>query len=210
MQIASPNPSTSNAYRLAYESIRNLILSGELMGGIKLVEERLAEKIGVSRTPIREAIRHLEQEGLIKNKRVYKPTKEDLIYSSEFITLIESHAAKMAAQNMSKDKLNQLKLVLKESKKGTVDEIVSANKKFHELIYMECNNPVMIAELQKMNAVFLLSRRSLIKNKRPLLYEEHEEIYRAIAAKDGDLASELMQKHLVADLKYMLRYLNIF
>ena len=204
------NPGTSNAYRLAYESIRNLILSGELIGGIKLVEERLAEKIGVSRTPIREAIRHLEQEGLIRNKRVYKPTKEDLIYSSEFITLIESHAAKMAAKNMSKEKLSQLKQVLKESKKGTIDEIVSANKKFHELIYMECNNPVMIAEIQKMNAVFLLSRRSLIKNKRPLLYEEHEEIYRAIASKDGELASELMRKHLESDLKYMLRYLSIF
>ena len=204
------NPGTSNAYRLAYESIRNLILSGELIGGIKLVEERLAEKIGVSRTPIREAIRHLEQEGLIRNKRVYKPTKEDLIYSSEFITLIESHAAKMAAQNMSKEKLSQLKQVLKESKKGTIDEIVSANKKFHELIYAECNNPVMIAEIQKMNAVFLLSRRSLIKNKRPLLYEEHEEIYRAIASKDGELASELMRKHLESDLKYMLRYLSIF
>ncbi|MDI7743001.1 GntR family transcriptional regulator [Lysinibacillus fusiformis] len=204
------NPGTSNAYRLAYESIRNLILSGELIGGIKLVEERLAEKIGVSRTPIREAIRHLEQEGLIRNKRVYKPTKEDLIYSSEFITLIESHAAKIAAKNMSKEKLSQLKQVLKESKKGTIDEIVSANKKFHELIYMECNNPVMIAEIQKMNAVFLLSRRSLIKNKRPLLYEEHEEIYRAIASKDGELASELMRKHLESDLKYMLRYLSIF
>jgi len=204
------NPGTSNAYRLAYESIRNLILSGELIGGIKLVEERLAEKIGVSRTPIREAIRHLEQEGLIRNKRVYKPTKEDLIYSSEFITLIESHAAKIAAKNMSKEKLSQLKQVLKESKKGTIDEIVSANKKFHELIYAECNNPVMIAEIQKMNAVFLLSRRSLIKNKRPLLYEEHEEIYRAIASKDGELASELMRKHLESDLKYMLRYLSIF
>ncbi|HWL11889.1 MAG TPA: GntR family transcriptional regulator, partial [Ureibacillus sp.] len=142
------NPGTSNAYRLAYESIRNLILSGELMGGIKLVEERLAEKIGVSRTPIREAIRHLEQEGLIKNKRVYKPTKEDLIYSSELITLIESHAAKKAAENMSREKLSQLKHAMKESRKGTVDEIVSANKKFHNLIISECNNPVMVEELQ--------------------------------------------------------------
>ena len=207
MQIA--NPGTSNAYRLAYQSIRNLILSGELIGGIKLVEERLAEKIGVSRTPIREAIRHLEQEGLIRNKRVYKPTKEDLIYSSEFITLIECHGAKMAAQNMTKEKLSQLRQVLKDSKKGTVDEIVSANKKFHQLIIAECNNPVMITELEKMNAVFYLSRRSLVKNKRPLLYEEHEEIFRAIAAKNGELASELMRKHLEMDLKYMLRYSNI-
>ncbi|HWK21675.1 MAG TPA: GntR family transcriptional regulator [Ureibacillus sp.] len=208
MQVANPN--TVNAYRLAYESIRNLILSGELVGGIKLVEERLAEKIGVSRTPIREAIRHLEQEGLIKNKRVYKPEKKDLIYSSEVITLMESHAAKMAAQNMTKEKLNLLKQTLKESKKGTVDEIVSANKKFHDLIIAECNNPIMVAEIDKLNAVFYLARRSLIKNKRPLLYEEHEEIYGVIASKNGELASDLMRKHLESDLKYMLRYLSIF
>ncbi|MDN4493206.1 GntR family transcriptional regulator [Ureibacillus aquaedulcis] len=206
MQVA--NPGTSNAYRFAYESIRNLIISGELMGGIKIVEERLAEKIGVSRTPIREAIRHLEQEGLIKNRRVYKPTKEDLIYSSEFITLIESYAAKNAAQYMSKEKLSQLKQAMKESRKGTVEEIVSANKKFHDLIISESCNPVMIAEIQKKNAILYLYRHSLIKNMRPLLYEELEEIYNAIASRNGELASELMRKHLEVDLKYMLRYSN--
>ena len=174
------------------------------------VEERLAEKIGVSRTPIREAIRHLEQEGLIKNKRVYKPTKEDLIYSSELITLIESHAAKKAAENMSREKLSQLKHAMKESRKGTVDEIVSANKKFHNLIISECNNPVMMEELQKMHAIFYLFSRTLITNKRPLLYEEHEEIYEAIASRNGELASDLMRKHLEVDLKYMLRYANNF
>ncbi|MFC7686794.1 GntR family transcriptional regulator [Ureibacillus sp. GCM10028918] len=200
------NPNTSNAYRLAYDSIRNMILNGELNGGIKLVEERLAEKIGVSRTPIREAIRHLEQEGLIKNKRVYKPTKEDLLYSSELITLIESYAAKKAAENMTKEKLSQLKQALNESKKGTIDEIVSVNMKFHELIIAECNNPVMIEEIQKVNTVYNLYRRLLIKNKRPLLYEEQKEIYEAIASKNSDLASELMREHLKLDLKYMLRY----
>ena len=208
MQVV--NPCTSNAYRLAYESIRNLILSGELNGGIKLVEERLAERIGVSRTPIREAIRHLEQEGLIKNKRVYKPTKEDLVYSSELITLIESYAAKKAAENMTKENLNNLKQAMKASKKGTIDEIASANIKFHELIIAECNNPVMITKVQKMNVVFYLYRRLLIKNKRPQLYEEHEAIYQAIASRNGDLASELMRKHLELDLKYMLRYSSIF
>lgn len=200
------NSGTSNAYRFAYESIRNLIISGELTAGIKLVEERLAEKIGVSRTPIREAIRHLEQEGLIKNRRVYKPTKDDLIYASEFITLIESYAAKLAAQQMSKEKLSQLKQAMKESKQGTIDEIVSANKKFHDLIVSECCNPVMIAEIQKKNAILYLYRHSLVKNMRPLMYDEHEEIYKAIASKNSELASKLMKKHLEVDLEYMLRY----
>ena len=67
-----------NAQLLAYETIRHNIIHGDLPGGKKLIEERLAEQIGVSRTPIREAIRRLEQEGFIKNKRVYLPTKVDL------------------------------------------------------------------------------------------------------------------------------------
>lgn len=96
------NTSTSNAYHLAYETIRNNILSGELPGGTKLVEERLAATIGVSRTPIREAIRHLEQEGLIKDKRVDKPTRNDLIHNSELRTLIECYAVKIAAKKCPK------------------------------------------------------------------------------------------------------------
>lgn len=202
--------STSNAYRLAYEKIRNQIFSGELLGGSKLIEERLAENIGVSRTPVREAIRRLEQEGLIKNKRVYKPTKEDLMHFSELRTLIESHSAKKAAESMSKEKLGLLRQAIKASKKGTLEEIVSANKTFHDLIVSECNNPVIIEEVQRMDAIFYLFSRTLIKNKRPLLFEEHEEIYQAIAGKNANLAEQLMRNHLQNDLKYMLRYTSHF
>lgn len=204
------NTSTSNAYQLAYETIRNKILSGELPGGTKLVEERLATTIGVSRTPIREAIRHLEQEGLIKDKRVFKPTRNDLIHNSELRTLIECYAVKIAAEKMSKEKLNLLKQAMKDSKKGTAHEIVSANKRFHDLIILECNNPVIIEEAKKTDAIFDLFSRTLLNNKRPLLYEEHEEIYRAISSKDSDLAVQLMKKHLEFDLKYMLRYTSYF
>lgn len=59
-----------NAQKFAYEYIRERILNGTYSGGMKLVEERLADEIGVSRTPIREAIKTLEQEGLIKKSKL--------------------------------------------------------------------------------------------------------------------------------------------
>lgn len=201
---------TSNAYRLAYETIRKEILIGKLPGGSKLVEERLAENIGVSRTPIREAIRRLEQEGLIKNKRVYKPTKSDIINTFELRMLIECYAVRLAAKNMSFEKLNELKQAVENSRTFSIDENVNANKHFHDLIVSECNNPIMIAEANKMNAIIYLFNCTFFKNNRPHLYEEHKEIYHAIKERDEELAVSLLQKHLEVDLQFILTFKGEF
>lgn len=194
----------SNAYRLAYETIRNQIISGELMGGTKLVEERLAENIGVSRTPIREAIRHLEQEGFIRNKRVYQPTKEDLIHTFELRILIECHAVKLAAEFMSEEKLKELKQAVIDSKTKNIEQIVNANKRFHSLIISESNNPLIIETANKMNSLIHMFSLKLIQNNRPFLYEEHEGIYKAIQQRHVQVAVELMEQHLKYDLNFML------
>lgn len=198
------NENTSNAYRIAYETIRSQIFNGELSGGTKLVEERLAEKIGVSRTPIREAIRRLEQEGLIKNKTVFKPTMTDLIHTVEVRKLFECYAVEQAAKNMSKGKLKKLKQAISDSQDCSIEENVNANKRFHDIILSECDNPIMIDMAQKTSATITLFIRTLIKHKRPFLHEEHEQIYEAIASKDASLAVDLMSKHLEKDLKFML------
>ena len=66
------------ASKQAYEIIRDRILNGDLPGGTKIVEEKLAADLGFSRTPIREALRQLSYEGLIVNKKVVQPTEKDL------------------------------------------------------------------------------------------------------------------------------------
>lgn len=205
MQLTNPN-----AQLLAYETIRDQILSGQLAGGTKLIEERLAEEIGVSRTPIREAIRRLEQEGLIKNKRVYKPSKLDLMHIFEMRTLIECYAAEKAAANMIQENLAKLKQSINDARNSEVNETVVANKQFHDLIVQESRNPIMIAEVDKMKSIIYIFSRAVVINKRPLLIDEHEEIYNAIAAHDGKLASQLMRKHLEADLHFTLNIQNDF
>lgn len=202
--------SNSNAQLLAYRTIRDQIISGVLAGETKLIEERLAEEIGVSRTPIREAIRRLEQEGLIKNKRVYKPSKLDLMHIFEMRTLIECYAAEKAAANMIEENLIKLKQAVRDARNGGVNETVAANKKFHDLIVQESYNPIMIAEVDKMKSIIHIFSRAVVINKRPLLIDEHEEICHAIAAHNGKLASELMRKHLEADLQFTLNIQNDF
>ena len=100
---------TIPAYTQAYEYIRDQILNGELDRGTKLTEERLAEEIGISRTPVREAIRKLEQEGLIQNKRVVNPSDMDLRHIFQVRILLEGFAARYCASYMTEEVLEKLK-----------------------------------------------------------------------------------------------------
>lgn len=191
-----------NAQLLAYEKIRENIISGTYPGGMKVVEVQLAEEIGVSRTPVREAIRRLEQEGLIKRKKIIKPGKTDLLHLFEMRILIECHAVKMAALHMSEKQLDKLHGCLETVKLGGTDDAVNANKQFHNLIVQECKNPIMIDTVNKMQAVIYLCSTAVIRHARPKLNEEHQAIYEAIAKRDPDSAAALMAAHLKANLEF--------
>lgn len=201
-----------NAQKLAYEYIQERMLDGTYKGGMKLIEERLAEEIGVSRTPIREAIKRLEQEGLIKNKLIYNPTAQDLIYIYEMRIVLESFAAKRAAKNMTTEKIIELENTLKESRdllmQGESKEIYNATQHFHELIINECQNPIMIERLEKAQTIFYLFSLRLDIFNRPHLIDEHEEIYEAIKNKNEQLAGELMANHLYKDMNFTLEIIG--
>lgn len=192
------------AYVQAYEYVRDKILSGELERGTKLVEERLAEEMGISRTPVRESIRKLEQEGLIKQKRVVNPSDMDLRHIFQVRMLLEGYAARHCASYMTEEALEKLKRCVDIGRTGTVEEIMAANKEFHELIVKATHNPVMIDILDRMQSIIYLFRKTVVYYKRPFLIDEHEKIYNAIVQHDGDQAEELMKKHLQLDLEFCL------
>jgi DNA-binding GntR family transcriptional regulator len=201
-----------NAQKLAYEYIRERMLDGTYKGGMRLGEERLAGEIGVSRTPIREAIKRLEQEGLIKNKHIYNPTAQDLIYIYEIRIVLESFAAKRAAKNMTTETIIELENTVKKSRdllmEGQSKNIYNANQRFHELIINECQNPIMIERLEKAQTIFYLFSLKLDIYNRPHLIDEHEEIYIAIKNKNEQLAGELMAKHLSNDMNFTLEIIG--
>ncbi|AJD90230.1 GntR family transcriptional regulator [Jeotgalibacillus malaysiensis] len=198
---------SSSAYVLAYETIRDRILNGELEGGTKLTEERLAEELGVSRTPIRESIRRLEQEGLIKKKRVVKPTESDLRHMFQVRMILEGHAARTAAAYMTDDELTALAECIHIGRTGTIEEIMKANKQFHDLIVQASRNPVMIDIIDQMQSIIYLFRKTVVYHKRTGLIDEHEEIYEAIKGRDAEKAELLMKKHLQADLDFSVHVL---
>lgn len=193
-----------SAQLLAYETIRENILNGTYPGGLKLVEVQLAEEIGVSRTPVREAVRRLEQEGLIKRKRVIKPSEKDLRHLFQMRTLIEVYAAKMAASYMTEERIDLLRNRIQQARTSNAEGIVKANKEFHDLIVQECRNPIMIDTVDKMQSIIYLFSKTVVLHERPLLIEEHSRICDAIEQRLPDLAGQLMEEHLKADLEFTL------
>lgn len=195
------------AYLTTYEHIRDQILSGALPRGTKIVEERLAEQLGVSRTPVRESIRKLEQEGLIKQKRVVNPTAGDLRNLFQVRILLEGFSARCAAAYMDDQKLQALERCIATARRGTVEETMKANEEFHDLIVEASNNPEMIQIIDRMQSIIYLFRKTVVLHKRPFLIDEHQQIYEAIRAHDGSAAERLMQEHLQADLDFCLHLL---
>ncbi len=198
----------TSAYLQSYEYIRDKILNGELPRGTKLVEERLAKELGVSRTPIRESIRKLEQEGLIKDKQVVNPTESDLRNIFQVRILLEGFATRCAAAYMNEATLQRVYECVRIGRSGTNDEVMKANKEFHDLIIQASNNPVMIDIIDRMQSIIYLFRKTVVYHKRPFLIDEHEEIYNAILLHDADRAEGLMKHHLKADLEFCLHLLK--
>lgn len=199
---------SGHAYHQSYEILRDRILSGEIPGGTKIVEEKLASELGVSRTPIRESIRRLQHEGLIVNKKVVKPTEKDLRNMFQVRILLEGYSAKCAAAYLPENDLTDLRDCVEIGRTGTFDEIMIANERFHEITVSASNNPVMIDIIDRMSSIIYLFRRTVVFYNRPFLIDEHEKIYEAIKARDGQTAELLMQQHLQADLDFCLHLLN--
>jgi DNA-binding GntR family transcriptional regulator len=196
------------AYHQSYEIIRDRILNGEIPGGTKIVEEKIAAELGVSRTPIRESLRKLEHEGLIVNKRVVKPTEKDLRNMFQVRILLEGYSAQCAASYLKENELDSLFECVEVGRKGTIEEIMSANEHFHEIIVNASNNTVMIDTIDRMQSIIYLFRKTVVFYNRPHLIDEHEEIYEAIKARDGQKAESLMKSHLQADLDFCLHLIS--
>ncbi|HJF31628.1 MAG TPA: GntR family transcriptional regulator [Sporosarcina psychrophila] len=207
-EVTQNNKSPRSAYHQAYEVIRDRILNGDMPGGTKVVEEKLAAELGFSRTPIRDSLRQLGHEGLIVNKKVVQPTEKDLRNLFQVRILLEGFSAKSAATYLPEEELNSLSNCVRLGREGTVEEIMDANERFHKIIVQASGNALMIDTIDRMKSIIYLFRKTVVLYNRPRLIDEHEEIYEAIKARDGEKAKQLMEAHLKEDLDFCLHILR--
>ena len=189
-----------------FEKLESDIITGVYARGELLTELKLVNQLGVSRTPIREALRRLEQERLIeetgKGSLVLGITVEDLMDIMEIRQRIEGLAAYYAAKNMTNTGLNQLREILHLQKfyfdKQDVEHACKMDDRFHDTIYKLCRRTVIHDTLLPLYKKTLRYRKLSVEDASRLEKSilEHQAILDAMATSDADLAASLIQNHI--------------
>ena len=189
-----------------FEHLETDILSGKYQRGEILTESKLSSELGVSRTPIREALRRLEQEHLIeeapKGNVVVGISEKDLGDIFMIRIKLEGQAAAMSAENRTDEQLSILREAVEFQEfyleRYDADRIKSMDSRFHQTIYKMCASAVFYDVLLPLHKKILKYRRASVSNtsRAEASVAEHRAIYEAIAAKDGALAEKLVIEHL--------------
>ena len=189
-----------------FEKLENDIITGVYPRGDILTELKLVEQLGVSRTPIREALRRLEQERLIKDSGkgsvVLGITLEDLEDIMNIREHVEGLAAYYAAQNINKEGTETLRQISElqdfYSEKKDVDNLQKMDDRFHDALYEMCNRTVLRDTLLPLHRKTMRYRKAAIRNEKRQRdsVREHKEIIEAINAGDGEKAKRLMSTHI--------------
>ena len=192
---------------VVFNTLREAILKGELKPGERLMELQLAAKLGVSRTPIREAIRMLEQEGLAvtiprKGAEVAKMTEKDMEDVLQIREALDELAAKIACEQISEEQLEELVATMHEfdesTKTDNVKKIAEADVKFHDIIYQSTGKPKLVNMLNNLREQMYRYRVEYLKdeNNYPTLMKEHKDIVEGLVRKNKMQVSETMHQHV--------------
>ena len=199
-------------YEDVAERLREQIFSHELAPGSWLDEQSLAMAFGISRTPMREAIKVLASEGLVTTKMnkgayVTEVDRRDLEQIFTVLSLLEGQAAKETAIKATEAQLTQLDNLHHRLEKAAADrdtgQFFEINVKFHELIQEIAGNKWMNGVIEDLRKVLKLQRRDSLTRSGRLLSSlvEHREILQAILKRDPLAAELAMRKHLTRGLE---------
>ncbi len=191
---------------LVFEDLEKNILEGKYQRGEILTENKLCQELGVSRTPIREALRRLSQEHIIEESAkgcvVIGITEKDLRDIYEIRTVLECLASAKAAKNRNPEKLEQLKEALELQEfylsKRDADQIKRMDNRFHNAVYALSDSTVFCDTLIPLHKKIQKNRRASVENRSRALasVEEHRKIYEAIAAGDVEAAEKYTTEHI--------------
>lgn len=200
---------------VVFQTLRQAILRGELKPGERLMEIHLAQRLGVSRTPIREAIRKLELEGLVvmiprRGAVVASITEKDLKDVLEVRRTLEIMAAEVACERITPELLKELEKAGKEFQRlkdsGDITKLAAADVKFHEIIYEATDNARLVSLLNNLREQMYRYRLEYLKDKgsHDRLNIEHQKIYNSIKSKDKETVAAMVCEHIDNQQKAIL------
>lgn len=192
---------------VVFNTLRQAILRGELKPGERLMEIQLANKLGVSRTPIREAIRKLELEGLVlmiprKGAEVADITEKSLKDVLEVRRALEELSVKLTCDRITKEEIKELGQAAENFKRTLkskdITEIAEADVRFHDVIYTATKNQKLIQLLNNLHEQMYRYRIEYLKNEDvyPKLLKEHKEIIDRISRGEKEEAARIVCEHI--------------
>mgnify|MGYP001000189932 FL=1 len=200
-----------------FETLRKAIISGDIKPGERLMEVSLANQMGVSRTPVREAIRRLEAEGLVtmtprKGTHVAELSVKDIMDVLEVRTVLDKLATNLAAKRMQPSQLKALENVHKQYiacvEKNNIEGAIKKDVEFHDMIYAASGNPRLVAvagslreHVYRFRVIYMSGGDPIAEN----VLNEHEEILAALKEAQSDIASNLAEKHIRNQMETIIK-----
>jgi DNA-binding GntR family transcriptional regulator len=210
---------SSSLEEKVYLSLEEQIISQKLRPGESVTEMKLSRELGVSRTPVREALQRLDREGLIKlipNKGavVLGISEQDLMDIYKIRMRLEGLAARIAAEKRDEAFCRELRDNVELTEfymtKGNIEKVKNLDSEFHDIIYRCCESRMLGKTLSELHR-YIASYRKLslaVSGRIDHSLSEHREIYEAIACGNTDAADALMSEHVERALENLLQILN--
>lgn len=192
---------------IIYDELKMGILTGKIHPGTRLLEVDLADKMGVSRTPVREAIRRLEKDGLVTIEPRHgayasRVSVEDMIEILEVRELMESMAAQLAAERITKQQLDELMEIEKHYadavKSGNMEEMIVFDSKFHKQVVEASQNKTLFQLIEPLQEIALRFRYMYYNDntRAEKMPGEHDRILKTLETGNSDAARKAAEKHL--------------
>jgi DNA-binding GntR family transcriptional regulator len=201
---------------LAYRKLRDAIHAGTLKPGQRIMEIEIAEWLKVSRTPVRDAMRRLESEGMVTHEPrsglvIAKLDRQAVMELYVMREVLEGTAARLCARHASDMEVEELVELVKTEKQltGDYEALAQHNQRFHDAIRRGAHNRYLVKSLSAVNDSMVLLGKSqmLLPERAKAAFTEHSEISSAIAKRNADLAEETTRKHVRAAQRERLKRL---
>jgi DNA-binding GntR family transcriptional regulator len=206
--MVNRNARGSNLKDRVYDNLKERILAHELASGDVLLEVEVARDLGVSRTPVREALRLLEREGLVtisagRGAFVSSPSWKELDEICVIREVVEALATRLAAHFLPEKELQRLEHLLDNARKdlaeGNYQAVLAADAIFHDTLNHYCGNNKLIGIIEVLTNQTRLNELRILTAHLPGHLEqslrEHHELLEALCAHDGDRAEQVMRDH---------------
>ena len=199
-----------------YENLKKAIVKGDLTPGSRVVESRVASVLGISRTPVREAIHKLEREGLLFHNKtggfsVKGLTRKEIQETFGIRSVLESYAARLAAIYHQEKELAPLEKKINEYQeclgRGDVEALLRINTEFHDLLYALGRSPLLIKMINDLREQIYRFRRVILKmeNMAKISNQDHKLMLKFIRKRDAEGVERLVREHILRGQAIVLK-----